>query len=515
MKKTIIGISSGILLLISILSSYAFFISNVTSNPQNVNTDTATLALTFSDNSPEINQALEFGSTIEKNFTIKNTGTADATTRIMWNNLVNTYLENSLTYSLLSSSKENGNYTDIITNYKVPTSLQTITTLLAGNLVIPKNSTIYYKLIIKLNYLEDLDQTTDLEATFSTTFLIENSKGRDKLLDAETVLRKLQKSIKNETPDFLSKSITDETADGLYALADDYGTSYYYRGTVEDNYVQFGKWANIPQNGDKIGKPMYWRIIRINGDGSVRLLYDGTQPYKSGEKNEDRIAVKNVLYNTRTNDEKYVGYMYSPAGTASSTSKEEAQSNVVDSNIKVVLETWYEENILDLSQYISDTLFCNDRSFENNNPYLGYGNNGALYDGRGRFRGTKKGQPILTCPQKNDAFTVDDTTYGNGASKYPIGFLTRDESIIAGSGGESAGNNTKYYMYKGFDYWSMTPDSQNSGKSNIILTAQNSYPNYRYANYQGIHLVPVINLTPEYFMSLKGNGTIGNEYRLE
>ena len=60
----------------------------------------------------------------------------------------------------------------------------------------------------------------------------------------------------------------------LCSMKDAYGTSYYYRGNVTNNYVKFA---------DK-----YWRIVRINGDGTVRVIYDGTSAHANGEASADR-----------------------------------------------------------------------------------------------------------------------------------------------------------------------------------------------------------------------------------
>ena len=82
---------------------------------------------------------------------------------------------------------------------------------------------------------------------------------------------------------------------GLYAGSDNDGTTYYYRGSVGGNYVKFA---------DK-----YWRIIRVNGDGSVRMIYDGTSPHENGEASSNR-QVTTKVFNSYVNDNAYVGYMY-------------------------------------------------------------------------------------------------------------------------------------------------------------------------------------------------------------
>ena len=141
--------------------------------------------------------------------------------------------------------------------------------------------------------------------------------------------------------DFDTPATTDE---GVFEMEDDYGTSYYYRGAVTNNYVQFAEF--------------YWRIIRINGDGSLRIIYDGTQAHANGANSSNRFINTSIKYNTNYNDNKYAGWMYGPAGTTASTSKVQAQTNTVDSTIKETVDTWYKANIIDkgYETAVSDTL---------------------------------------------------------------------------------------------------------------------------------------------------------------
>lgn len=81
----------------------------------------------------------------------------------------------------------------------------------------------------------------------------------------------------------------------LCSAKDNYGTSYYFRGNVTNNYVRF---ANL-----------YWRIVRINGDNSIRIIYDGTSAHENGKVSIDRIIGTSV-FNEKGDDNAYVGYMY-------------------------------------------------------------------------------------------------------------------------------------------------------------------------------------------------------------
>ena len=57
------------------------------------------------------------------------------------------------------------------------------------------------------------------------------------------------------TPTFSKVATTNE---GMFAAIDSQGTSYYFRGAVNNNWIKYGK--------DSSNKDIYWRIIRINGD---------------------------------------------------------------------------------------------------------------------------------------------------------------------------------------------------------------------------------------------------------
>ena len=204
------------------------------------------------------------------------------------------------------------------------------------------------------------------------------------------------------------------TAEGVFEMEDDYGTSYYYRGAVTNNYVKFAGF--------------YWRIIRVNGDGSLRIIYDGTQSYANGANETGRFISTGQKYNYNYDDVKYVGWMYGPNGTVASSSKEEAQTNTVDSDIKKVVDEWYKINIEDAGygNAVSDTIFCNDRSTPGktttlwiSDTGLGYGVEVTAYGALGRFMTGNNStslsakieiQPTYKCLQKNDAFTVNDTS---------------------------------------------------------------------------------------------------------
>ncbi len=82
---------------------------------------------------------------------------------------------------------------------------------------------------------------------------------------------------------------------GLYKTEDNNGDTYFYRGDVQNNNVKFAGF--------------YWKIIRVNGDGSIRLIYNGTKP-NSTDLDASSITGAGVKYNLNPSDPTYVGYMY-------------------------------------------------------------------------------------------------------------------------------------------------------------------------------------------------------------
>ena len=171
---------------------------------------------------------------------------------------------------------------------------------------------------------------------------------------------------------------------------------------MSNNYVYF---ANA-----------YWRIIRLNGDGSVRLLYAGTTPNATGSG----LSIGISSFNSTRNSPAYVGFMY---GNTINQSYELNIKNEKDSTIKTKLDSWYKTNIVDkgLSSYIADSGFCNDRSITSGD---GVSLTSITY--YGPYQRYTNHTPNLHCPNQNDLFTVSNTK-GNQALTYPIGLITSDE----------------------------------------------------------------------------------------
>ena len=243
---------------------------------------------------------------------------------------------------------------------------------------------------------------------------------------------------------------SDKSDKGLYQIEDVDGPSYYYRGTVTNNYVYFAGY--------------YWRIIRINGDGSIRLLYAGETSDATGDNLNMKLTDSSLGYTNRTtsafnslrNDPAYVGYMY---GNTFGSSYEETNANENDSAIKQYLDSWYRQNILDKGyvDYIADSGFCNDRSLSertNNGDGVSTTERNTYYAGYTRFYETQI--PSLVCPNSsNDLFTTTSSNKGNKALTYPIGLITVDELMLSGYANNYL--NKSAYTFSLTSYWTMSP----------------------------------------------------------
>ena len=141
--------------------------------------------------------------------------------------------------------------------------------------------------------------------------------------------------INEETPDFNGVATTDE---GLYKTQDDRGYSYYFRGAVTNNWVKFAGY--------------YWRIVRINGDGSIRVIYNGISTETTGDST---MINSSQAFNSSRDRSEYVGYMYTEG---------EQHGNTTNSPIKDILDTWYTTNIANKeyeTQISKEAEFCGDR----------------------------------------------------------------------------------------------------------------------------------------------------------
>ena len=322
-----------------------------------------------------------------------------------------------------------------------------------------------------------------MDASFNGTVSADANQGNI----AKVTLTSLNLSPSSGTPNFTKTSIDDKT-NGIYSSEDDLGTSYYFRGNVTNNYVKF---AN-----------KYWRIIRINGDGTIRMIYAGTSAHANGydDSSTNDMSIGTSAFNSSRDDNTYVGYMY---GTIGASTYANTHSNTTNSTIKTKLDSWYDTNIVNTGneEYIADAIYCNDRSVSSG---TGIGTTNTAYASQTR---RDNGQPTLKCANNNDKFTKS-TTIGNGKLTKMIGLITSDEVKYAG--GTFPTHNKEYYLYSSKDYWTMAPSSYVSGNARVYSVNDDGCLDGYFVSYTYGAVRPVVSLKSDAISG--GSGTAANPF---
>ena len=344
----------------------------------------------------------------------------------------------------------------------------------------------YYFCIAGFNTSSDDVITTYQNTSCSTMYQIVAASSSDGTSTGAGGTEFANRSYQMTTYEYTqSEQESDQSDKGLYVGTDDYGATYYYRGNVNNNYVYFAGY--------------YWRIIRQNGDGSIRLLYAGTSANATGTD----LRIGTTPFNSERNSPAYVGYMY---GNTINESYEKNIANEMDGNIKTELDNWYKSNIEDkgFSEYVADSGFCNDRSL-NEGDGVSLENN-TNYGFATRYQSHT---PTLVCPQQNDLFTVTNAK-GNQALEYPIGLITADELMFSGLADGYL--NRLSYTYSSNIYWAMSPRYFFAiyTAARIAVAHPSGYIYFYNANYS-YSVRPVINLASDVEIS-GGIGTSNDPY---
>ena len=177
----------------------------------------------------------------------------------------------------------------------------------------------------------------------------------------ETILTKNELKAPITTP---GAAVSTASEALLASTEDDYGTSYYFRGAVTNNYVEFANKC--------------WRIVRIGGDGSVKLILHNdnengaTDPCSSTNNSENAAFARysgttyTSVFNEKGADNAYVGFMY---GTPNSNSYAATHANINKSTILNILETWYNNNLKRYDNMLYNNTFCIEKELITDTSY--------------------------------------------------------------------------------------------------------------------------------------------------
>ena len=519
----LMGISIFCLIVIVFTSSYAYFKTQVRGEGKGMNVIAGTIDLDITENSISTNNLLPISDSSKdtkaqiKDFTVKRT--SNSNTDVCYNlylvvDSISSNIKNSkyLKYELTDGSNVvSGNLSKLGYNSDGKGYI-----LLAKNKYLSKSDTTgnTYKLKIWLSYDKSANQNDLLNSNITTHIYASGNNGNTCPGSVDTVIIPTlyeqiladNSAIKTRT-DF-NTTFTETNTGTLYKATEQIGTNpvknvYYFAGDAKNNWVKFGKYQNdfsryrgyysttdtsykdystmdectsasiynkncTEYKYANTGDDIYWRIIRTNHDGSVRLLYAGTSPDTTSG------YIGKSAFNTIYNDPIYVGYKYGTTG-----SLENNRLNTNDSTMKTYIDNWYKNNLTAYTKYLSnDAVYCNDRNLKSGETY----SNSFDYASWERIYTNK--QPTYNCTNMSDAFSVNNTS---AKLDYPVGLMTIDELSYAG-GAYKAKLTTPYAWYYtnengksitgSEDSWSLSPSFWNSASSGDWRWGGSSEPGY-------------------------------------
>ena len=449
-KQTILVVASLLVVVLSV--SLAYFTAQIIGKGKDVLVTSTDLKIVFTDTDGNIEgNDITPGWNNSKTFTVKNESNGTYKYNIVIKDLLNTFVtEGYLQYKITST---NGGYN--MTEFKdVPKSSAPKDKILAYGVSIPVGVTQSYTIEFKYANDESVDQSDDMGKKLSgTLFITEGTEDPNKTLynqllsDKSTVLTRT---------DF-STALTTNNTKTLYTSTEDSKTVYYFARNATDNWVKFGKNAS--------NQDLYWRIIRTNSDGGVRLLYHGTSTTAT-----DAYIGKSA-FNSSYNNIAYVSYMYGNLGSVAN-----ARENTTDSTIKTIIDNWYKDNLnTNYGKYLSTTaVYCNDRTYTVSGSNTFFGARTRLYTNK---------TPSYDCTATEDKFTVDSTA-GNGKLTYPIALMTADEVSFAG--GVYGTNAPTWYYYNSANgsstgsnwWWLLSPLDWSGSYAHMFIVGGSSNPGY-------------------------------------
>ena len=482
--------------------SYAFFTAGMSSETSTtVRADAGTMKITYSGGA-NINLAGIYPKDdvwATKTITVTGNNTTDAEmyyklTLVVDSNTFKT--DDPLQYELVSTNTSTNG--EIIPNISKTDITGTSIELGSGHFVKANNAKHTY--LLKIYYPKKAtSQNANQGAAFSAHVEITSAKAPTVSTLAQTILAKNEVKAPITTP---GAAISTASEALLASAEDDYGTSYYFRGAVTNNYVEFANKC--------------WRIVRVGGDGSVKLILHNDNTAKAANpcaaaNNSTSAAFARYTgttyksaFNANYNDNAYVGFKY---GTVGASDYASAHANTNKSTILTNLETWYTNNLAAYESVIDDNVWCNDKTNVTDTSYdpwsitpngKGYAKNVTYYGATQRLVSKSNSAggagPSLKCNGELSKIT----------SK--VGLITADELAFAGYA-IGTGNTTTYLQENATDtyWWSLSPNYFSGGDA-IVWDVFGSSGNFGYSNVDATYGVrPSISLKST--TNATGNGT--------
>ena len=544
MKKFDLGIIVTTLIIIVFSSSLAFFAAKVVGTPKDINLVAKNVSIKLTNGGLIGDAVISPGWSKTNTFTVTNNSKESFRYNIIIKDYINTFeTVGNLQYKITSTNGYNMSDFE-----ELPKSTENRDLVLAYNISIDKDTTQNYTVEIKYINSEE-DQSADMGKTLGgTLYITENTNKIVTYNNGSIGSKLLSDNTTKLTRASFDSVYTKTNTNTLFTSTEDNTLVYYFAGDAKNNWVKFGTWnedknvvigktswdttklmgksystmSECTSASDfnlncttvelaKKGDPMYWRIVRTNSDGSIKLLYSGTNP------NSETAYIAMNEFTAKSEDTMYVGYMYGISG-----SLENNRLNTNDSDIKKIIDSWYKINLKSYEDYISDSaIYCNDREVGEGT----YQANGEFFYGAYTRLKTNK-TPTYNCSNKSDKFTVNSNA-GNGKLIYPVALLTGDEISYAGGVKDFELNEPYSYYYSnslgnssvGANFWwLMSPyltASNGTGGINGVhgLDELNGYLGYNMSDYSNA-IRPVISINANNIYK-SGNGSSASPYEIE
>ena len=550
-KQTILVVASLLVVVLSV--TLAYFTAQIIGKGKDVSVSSADLKIIFTDSDGAISGSnIEPGWSDTKTFTIENKSNETYKYNMVIQDLVNTFVTKGYLQYKITSTNDGYNMTEF---KDISKSSEHKDTILAYSVSIPVGVTQSYTVEFKYTNDESVDQSIDMGRKLSgTLFITEGTEDIYAGYEEGTLGYQIMgDNPTRSTRDTYNAVFTNNTTGTLFTATEKNvhnttdTTVYYYAGNTTNNWVKFGTFASDgPIRGYvsatstlykeyttleecnsassynincsyawKKRDPMYWRIIRTNADGSVRMLYSGT----ATDTTSGYLSTGTSKFNTPSNSPKYVGYMY---GEKDDTLVN-ARTNTNNSTIKTAIDNWYASNMTSYTKYLSTTaVYCNDRTEQTVGTY----NTGKTsFDYAPYARVYKSYAPTYDCTEASDAFSVDNTS---AKLTYPIALMTADEIMRAGGkGGTSLTSPYAWYYLNSANgsitgytsWWLLSPVSWriSSRDSNAYVLSVSNFPSYGYFEEASVNSIfgvrPSVSLKSCTLYST-GNGTPETPYEI-
>ena len=561
-KQTILVVASLLVVVLSV--TLAYFTAQIIGKGKDVSVSSADLKIVFTDTDGNIEGSnITPGWSNSKTFTVKNESNGTYKYDIIIKDLVNTFKTYKYLQYKITSTDGGYNMTDY--SY-LPKSSTKEDVALAYEVSIDKGKTHTY--IVEIKYVNDeaVDQSIDMGQSLSGTIYIREftkpiMKLTDKLMaDNPTIGTRTTFTAFTETNTKRLYKATEQI--GTNSVKD----VYYFAGNAKNNWVKFGKtkessctykgkelfiynddtgFKNVEtqtecetyslcssegigpmlvENSSMCGnvdgtiltekatwngtstKDIYWRIIRTNADGSIKLLYAGTSP------DTEKAYIGMSAFNTTYNDPMYVGYKYGTTG-----SLENNRLNTNNSTIKTYVDNWYKNNLTAYTKYLSnDAVYCNDRNLASGQTYSTTKRfNYASYE---RLGGDTIA-PTYNCTNMSDAFSVNNTS---AKLDYPVGLMSIDELSYAGGEAGTALDAPYAWYYTNANgesitgvapFWALSPDFWDGSDSGVWGVNGSGYPGILFDIYvvDSFAVRPSVSLSSCNLIS-RGDGSANNPY---